>query len=203
MNNHRCAVALLTLMPLCLAHSQESEPPSAFISANAGGFVSTRDDLEGTYGSGPALATGGAFGLPLAPRGFLYAKATYFAKTGSPVQGGTATLKEWVFNLGALQNFVVSKQINFGVSGGLAYTSFSEELKYADGTPPATHAGRGLLGLFVGADIEFRIAEGPFSAFAETGYNYAWPLFSSLTRNNGGLNLSAGIRYYFKDSRRR
>jgi hypothetical protein len=206
--------------PLSQLLSQTQEATSAFISANAGGFISSREDFERTYNSRLGVAFGGGLGLPVSPDAFLYLKATYFSKTGTPLittivlqngtfiptespGSGTITFKQWIFNVGALQNFTISKGLNLGVNGGMTFSTFSEVAKDAAGSTTESSTGKGLLGLFAGVDLEERIGDGPLRVFAESQYNFAWPIISSLIGNYGGINLTAGIRYFFKDSRRR
>lgn len=80
---------------------------------------------------------------------------------------------------------------------------FSEEIRVNGSNTSSSVKGRGLLGIFVGVELEHRFAGGPFSIFGEAQYNLAWPIISSLIGNYGGANLTEGLRYYFKDSRRR
>jgi hypothetical protein len=194
----------LSVFAILPAPAQVAEPPSAFVSANAGGFVTTKAAFDRIYGSRLVFALGGALGLPLSPQSYLYGKVTYFSKTSNPATfaNGSATFTQWIINAGAQQNFTVSHEFDIGVNGGLTYSTFSEEIRFNGSNTSSSVKGRGLLGLFVGVDLEHRIAGGPLSVFGEGQYNFAWPIISSLIGNYGGVNLTAGLRYYFKDSRR-
>ncbi len=214
------SITCLILLPLLVAISQTAEPPSGFISANAGGFLSAKKDFDKAYNSPLGFAFGGAFGLPLSAQTFLYGKVTYFTKTGVPLiytlslqngtfvgttapGNGTATFRQWIIDFGALENLSLTKDLALGINGGLTYSMFSEEYRLSGSSSVSTSTGRGLLGIFAGVDMENRFADSPISVFAEAQYNYAWPFISFVIGDYGGLNLTTGIRYYFKDSRRR
>jgi hypothetical protein len=214
------SLTCLILLPIPVAVSQTAEPPSAFISANAGGFMSAKKDFDKAYHSPLGFAFGGAFGLPVSAQTFLYGKVTYFSKTGVPLiytlslqngilagtttpGSGTAIFRQWIMNFGGLENVNLTKELSLGINGGLTYSMFSEEYRPSGSSPGSTSTGRGLLGIFAGVDLEDRFADSPISVFAEAQYDYAWPFISFVIGDYGGLNLTAGIRYYFKDSRRR
>jgi hypothetical protein len=182
--------------------------------------MSAKQDFEKAYNSRLGFAFGGEFGLPLSAQTYLYGKVTYFSKTGVPliytfsqqngtfvgttVQGnGTATFKQWIINFGALENVSLTKELALGINGGLTYSMFSEEYRLSGSSSSSTSTGRGLLGIFAGVDMENRFVDSPISVFAEAQYDYAWPFISIVIGDYGGLNLTAGIRYYFQDSRRR
>jgi len=181
--------------------------------------MSANKDFDKTYNSRLGFAFGGAFGLPLSAQSFLYGKVTYFSKTGVPLTywvslqngtlvettvpgNGTVSFSQWIINFGALENVRLTKELALGINGGLTYSIFSEKAMSSGGFTTSTTTGKGLLGLFAGIDLENRFADSPISVFVEAQYNYAWPFISSLIGDYGGLNLTAGIRYYFKDSRR-
>ena len=214
------SLTCLILLPLVVALSQTAEPPSGFISANAGGFLSAKKDFDKAYNSPLGFAFGGAFGLPLSAQTYLYGKVTYFSKTGVPpiytlglqngtlvettaTGSGTATFRQWIINFGGLENINLTKELALGINGGLTYSLFSEEYRLSGSSSVLTSTGKGLLGIFAGVDLENRFADSPISVFAEAQYDYAWPFISFVIGDYGGLNLTAGIRYYFKDSRRR
>jgi hypothetical protein len=156
----------------------------------------------------------------LSAQTFLYGKVTYFSKTGVPLiytlslqngtfvgttapGNGTATFRQWIIDFGALENLSLTKDLALGINGGLTYSMFSEEYRLSGSSSVSTNTGKGLLGIFAGVDMENRFADSPISVFAEAQYNYAWPFISFVIGDYGGLNLTTGIRYYFKDSRRR
>ena len=214
-------ILLLLLVPVhdAAVAAQTDDQPSAFISANFGGFLTSNRDFSKVYDSNLGLAFGASLGLPLSAQSYLYGKVTYFSKTGVPVlytyhvqngtlvsttewRTGTARFKQWIVNFGSQYNVFLSENVLLGINGGFTYSSISDDQSNPDGSEGASAHGNGLLGLFVGAGLEKRFAGSPISAFAEGQYNYGWPVISATVGNYGGLNLTVGIRYYFRDRRK-
>jgi len=195
--------------------AQEAKLKSAFVSANLGGFITARDGFEKVYDSKFGLVPGVSLGLPLSSRMYLYGKATYFAKNGVPVvttisfdstgtvskiserKDGTAKFRQWIFNAGLYYNIFLSKEYTLGVNGGATITTFHEDQESSGGISSRSD-GVGFLGCFGGLSLERNFENSPFSVFAETQYNYSSTPFIG---NYGGVNLTLGVRYYFKDRR--
>ena len=209
--------AFLAIQFLSTNHveAQERKLESAFVSANLGGFITARDGFENVYDSKFGVVPGVSLGLPLSSRMYLYGKATYFAKNGIPVvttisfdstgavstvserKDGTAIFRQWIFNAGLYHNMFLSKEYTLGVNGGATITTFHEDQKSSGGISSASD-GVGFLGYFAGLSLERNFENSPFSVFAETQYNYSSTPFIG---NYGGVNLTLGVRYYFKDRR--
>jgi len=215
---------LLLVLLTGSTYAQDPNLESAFVSANIGGFITAHDGFEDTYNSKFGFAPGVSLGLPLSPHLYLYGKATYFAKTGVPLittysidtagnvtvisqrKDGTAKFREWIFNAGLLYDIILSQKYKLGISAGATITSLYEHDEYHGITSElssSTLTGVGLLGYFCGLSLERNFGDGPFSAFAEVQYNYSRPIISSFIGNYGGTNLTLGVRWYFKDRRRK
>ena len=198
--------------------AQPGEPQSPFISAHLGGFLTSHDNFDETYGSKFGFAYGGGFGLDLSSRMYLIGKATYFTKRGTidifryeyhndsgltitKIGEGAASYKQWIFNLGLLYNFFLSEDYTLGLDAGLTYTVIHEEYSNTEGKVTSNMDGHGLLGGFGGLVIERNFQGSPFSIFFETQVNISRNDVQSLIGNYGGENFSLGVRYYFKERR--
>jgi hypothetical protein len=211
-------VSAFILLSQSAVLSQTAELRSAFVSANVGVFVTANANFSKVYDSKAGFVFGGGIGLPLSTRAYLYGKVTYFSKSGVPViytytyqngnlvsitetKGGTATFKQWIFNGGIQYNIFLSEDFTLGITGGIAYSRFSEEQRSPASSLTSTIDGTGVFGFFGGIGIEKNFQGSPFSVFAEAQYNYSRRDLVGVVGDYGGLNLDLGIRYYFKDRR--
>ena len=200
------------------AMAQTSEPRSPFISAHLGGFVTSLDGFDKVYDTNIGFVFGAGVGLPVSTRMYFYGKATYFAKSGVPVittysyQNGTfvsvaetrdgiATFRQWIFNGGMQYNIFLSEDYTLGISGGITYSRIAEDQRNSTGTVSSSISSTGF-DFFGGLAAERNFAESPCSVFLETQFNYTRREIFILVGDYGGVNLSLGIRYYFKERRR-
>ena len=199
--------------------SQTTEPKSAFVSINTGGFITAHQDFTKVYSSSFGLTYGAGVGLPLSSRMHLYGKATYFSKTGVPVlysntydstgaiikstetKDGTATFKQWIVNGGLQYDFPLSEDFTVAINGGATYSSIKENRSSLNGTVNGGINGSGILGYFGGLSLEKSFPDSPFAVFAESQYNFSRNDILNFIGNYGGTNLTVGIRYYFKGRR--
>lgn len=198
------------------SHAQDINVKSAFVSVNVGGFLIANNGFEKVYDSKLGFAPGISLGLPLSTHMYLCGKATYFFKNGVPVvstysysfqdstwtkiserKEGTARFREWIFNAGLLYNFFLSKEYTLGINGGATLINLYENRESAN-SGSSTLTGGGLLGYFGGAVLERNFENSPFTAFAEVQYNFSRNAIKAFVGDYGGLNLTAGVRYYFK-----
>jgi hypothetical protein len=91
----------------------------------------------------------------------------------------------------------LSNKYTLEVNGGTTITTFHEDQE-SPGAISSTSEWAGLLGCFGGLSFKRNFENSPFSAFAETQYDYS---SSPFIGNYGGINFTLGIRYYFKDRR--
>lgn len=208
-----CSAFVATLL------AQESNVKSAFISANLGGFIIAHNDFEKVYDSKFGFAPGISLGFPLSSKLYLLGKATYFSKSGVPViatysydttagwvktterKEGTASFREWLINVGLHYNIFLTESYTLGIHGGAVFTFLSEE-QNTPASGSSTLEGSGMLGYFGGVSIERDFEDSPFTLFAETEYNLSRNDIKSFVGDYGGLNLTVGVRYYFKDRRK-
>jgi hypothetical protein len=206
-------LSLLMLLSTTTLISQTTDNPSAFISANLGGFITAYEGFSKVYDSNIGFAFGAGLGLPLTNRLYIYGKATYFAKKGVPVvstynfqngnlvsitetKDGSASYKQWIFNGGLQYNLALSNEFNLGINGGITYTRITEEKKSSNVSSSLNTSG--VLGFFGGVGIEKKFQESPFAVFAESQYNYSRKDIIAAVGNYGGLNMSLGLRYFFR-----
>ncbi|MBI5661881.1 MAG: hypothetical protein HZC46_07020 [Ignavibacterium album] len=191
---------------------------SVFLSVHSGIFLTSIEDFDKTYDSQLGLVYGLGIGLPLSTRSYLYGKATYFSKRGTPViqtynfengtpvlvsetREGSASYTQWIFNGGFLYNFFLSRDWTFGLNGGFTYSTISEEQKNNSGTVSLSVDGSGIFGFFIGGVLEKNFNQSPFSIFIEPQFNFSRSDVLRYVGNYGGLNLNVGARFYFKERR--
>ena len=210
-------LVLLSLAFMSSLYAQQTELKSAFISANLGAYVVAQSQFDKVYDSNIGFMPGITLGLPLSIRTYIYGKASYFFKNGTPInytydlqngnfvlvsesKEGTAKFREWLFNIGLLYNIFLSEEYTLGINGGLTLVSLYEEKK--NSSYSVTSKGGGLLGFFGGLIIERNFENSPFSAIGAISYNLSRGDIQSFAGNYGGLNVNLGVRYYFNDRKR-
>jgi len=205
---------LLNIFSTSITIPQSAKISSPFVSVNVGGFITTHEDFSKVYDSNLGFVFGGGAGLPLEKNWCLYGKVTYFSKTGVPViysynyqnwhivstnerKEGTATFKQWIINGGFQYNEFLSEDFTLGINGGITFAIISEQERNSSGSVLSSTDGTSAFGFFIGLALERNFQDSPISAFIEAQYNYA--IHDILSGNYGGVNLSLGLRYYFKD----
>ncbi len=190
--------------------AQTNQLGAAYVSAHLGAFVTSQSGFSDTYDSNLGFAFGAGVGLPLANQLYLCAKVSYFSKSGTPwwytygqggiisrERSGSAKFSQWIVNGGLQYDFFLSRVYSLGIGAGLTYTSFSEKLQESNGTGSVNETGKGFLGFYGGLSSERSFEGSPFAIFADAQYNYARQVITAAVGNYGGVNLSAGVRYYF------
>lgn len=212
-----CSVIFVVLIMSSAILPQEKTPRSVFVSVHGGLFNSALKNFKEVYNSNTGFVYGLSVGLPTSTRSYLYSKATYFSKSGTPIihdyiidgglyevssrKEGTAKFNEWIFNLGFYYKFFPHPDWTLGLNGGFAFCVFNEKQKNADGTISSSTSTIIATGFFVGTVLERNFNPGHFSIFFEPQYNSAEePVFNN-SANYGGFNFNLGVRYYFKERR--
>jgi hypothetical protein len=214
---------LIIILGDSLIYSQEINQKSDFISIHSGIFSSSIDQFTTTYNSQFAYDYGLEFALATSVRIYVFVKATYFSKNGSPVirvfdnssippiavtevKEGFARFTQLLLNEGFMYNFFLGSEWTLGFNGGITFSLVSEEARNARGDGLYSTDASGMLGFFVGAVFEREFNKSHFSIFFESQFNYIKGnvlrinyTSYSYTGNYGGLNLNAGIRFYFSD----
>ncbi|HKJ82053.1 MAG TPA: hypothetical protein VJ954_08520 [Ignavibacteriaceae bacterium] len=195
--------------------TQTIQTKSFIVSFNSGGFLISRDHFSDTYNSdfGPTVGLG--LGVTLSEKINLLVKATYFSKKGIPSistfsmdsaghstivtqkNGGSAVFRELLINAGLQYNIDIAEDIMLGTNGGLTFVYAKEVQNDKTGKNILTSNASGLWGFFIGASLEKRFGEGPFSLFMECQYNFNLIGFLGLIPGFGGTNISLGGRVYF------
>jgi len=207
---------IISLLLFSCTFSQQSNTRSVFIGLNTGLFNINRTDFDKTYNSSAGFCPSLTIGIPVSTRSYLYGKVSYFSKSAAPSafnhayvdnnlivttesKDGTADFSEWLFNAGFMYNFFLSEDFTLAVNGGLSFVSLNEETETSGFSTKIS--GGGFLGGFGGINLEKNFANSHFSAVAEIQYNAAREDISSFIGNYGGLNISVGTRYFFKERR--
>jgi hypothetical protein len=218
MIKNACTLLFVIFTFSSLVYSQGGEMKSAYLSVHSGVFISSLENFDKTYDSQAGLVYGLGLGLPLTGRSYIYGKATYFSKSGTPLiqtydfvngtsvlvserREGTAKFTQWIINGGFLYDFFLSKDWTLGLNGGIVYTKILDERNSEGGTVGMSLNASGILGFFAGAVVEKNFINLPFSVFLETQYIYSRSDISSFLGDYGGMNISVGARYYFKPRR--
>jgi hypothetical protein len=199
-------------------YAQSQNLRSIYLSAHTGAFLTANDNFDKTYDSKLGLVYGFGVGLPLSTRSYIYGKATLFSKSGTPVlqtysfvngttilvseiKEGSAKYNQWIINGGFLYKFFLNLDWTLGINGGITYSKVTEEQKNTNGIISSSINGSGIFGLFIGGVLEKNFDKSPFSIFIEPQFNFSIGDYLKNIRNYGGLNLSVGGRYYFKERR--
>ena len=182
------------------------------LSFNIGSYFPNDEYFKDDYKSHIGLAIGSTVGIPLSNNFSIYGKVTYFFISGTPLiqeitytsageikkrsyRDGTASFKEFIFNLGIQYHIFSYRKINFLINSGLVYGTDIEDRKSSDGKLTYHEEGIKLLGLFGGISAERQIGKSNLSILSELQYDY------SLLENigdYGGIVFSFGIKYYFR-----
>ena len=207
-----------------LIYSQETNGKSGFISLNTGTFISSIDQFSKTYDSRFGFIYGIEVAIANTEQTYFFIKVSYFAKNGTPVTNdfdyssgypifvkvnkeGSAKFTQLLMNEGFIYNLFLDSDWTLGLNGGITFCLVSKEEKNARGDTYYSTDASGMFGVFIGAALEKKFNDSHVSVFLEPQYNYVKSnvLIINSTTNNvyignyGGLNLSAGIRFYFKE----
>ncbi len=199
----------LLLSSSCIPQSNHHD--RAFVSARAGGHVSSLDGFENIYGSRFGFAPDIGVGVPLCHQLYIVGDATYFSKTGDYVwalptfvRPGPLDFSQWNFNVGAEYDFEISEEYSLNASAGATFTSASEVFHNtytgSESGPNAeteTWTVRAF-GYFGALTVERAFRSAPFSIFAQAGYSFMPLTIFEMTGNGGGTDASVGLRYYFR-----
>lgn len=211
-------IFVLVIISSLSIYAQGENLKSVFLSVHSGIYLTSIEDFDKTYNSQLGLVYGLGIGLSLSTRSYLYGKATYFSKSGTPViqtynfengtpvlvsetREGSASYTQWIFNGGFLYNFFLSRDWTLGLNGGITYSRISEEQKNNSGTVSLSVDGSGIFGFFIGGVLEKNFNQSPFSIFIEPQFNFSRSDVLRYVGNYGGLNLNVGARYYFNERR--
>ena len=217
-------IFLILIFSNTLIYSQEINGKSGFLSLNSGTFVSSINQFPKTYDSRFGFIDGLEVALANTERIYFFLKVSYFTKSGTPVTNdfdysngssifvkvvkeGSAKFTQLLINEGFIYNFFLGSDLTLGLNGGITFSFVSEEFKNVWGDTYYSTDASGMFGAFIGVSLEKKFNNSHFSIFLEPQYNYLKSnlLIINYTTNNtyvgnyGGLNLSAGIRCYFKE----
>jgi hypothetical protein len=192
--------------------AQTSQQGLVYVSAHAGGFVSSLEGFENIYDSRLGFAFGGGFGLPLLNHLYLHCDATYFSRTGSNIltalptwtRPGPVNYRQWLVDGGLQYDFILSDRYSLNLLGGITFTSVSEDIHTYDllsspvGVDEIMPERGKVFGYFAGLSVERSFESSPFAIFADAQYNFTRMTMFYWTGNYGGVNVHAGVRYYFE-----
>lgn len=203
-------ILLFFLLPTMLFSKQKTHK-EIYLSAHCGLFQTSQSNFENDYGTRNLFSYGFGGGLQLFSKVHIYGEVTFFTKSGTSSYSiynsstgardnkkGTSEFSQMIINGGLQYKFFLSNKWLLGLNGGITYTKIEENKRKEDGSELGILEGSGILGFFLGSVIERYIEVYPLSIFFEVDYNFPREDITNVIGDYGGLNLSVGIRYYFR-----
>ncbi len=197
---------LLFVFPF-IAEAQNHIPErSIFLSGGAGVIQSSSSEkLTSKYLPNILFQIG--FGIPLDYHLSIYNRISFTSKSDfqayarvEPINQlveTTSSFSQLIYNAGLRYSIYITQDWNMGFSAGLTYSLVNNK-STLKGELYQNLDNQNLYGYFGGIDLEHRFQDSYFSAFGEALYNYIRNDNIHFRDKFSGMNLSAGIRFYFK-----
>ena len=208
---------IVLIAMLCMSYAVASaETPATFVAGSVGGFLTGASNFDKLSDSRFVLSFAGECGIPISQQVSLYARFTYFSKSGISVVStryynyygqplatpesfvGNIHVWQLVSNYGVLHSLLLMPGLGVEINGGFTYSIFRaspEDISPASSVPTSPVRTHNAVGAFAGMVLVHQLASGPLSAFLAAQYNYLWPVESSSASNYACVNASAGIRF--------
>ena len=161
-------------------------------------------------------ALGAGFGFPIYKAISFYSKLTYASKPNftaydyltyvdndisivNQLTAANVAFSQLIFNAGLQYGIQISRELRFGMSGGLTYSLVNQKVSLQTGKMIENLDNEGLYGYFAGASLEKTFEDSHVSVFGEAQYNFIRKDIVYYRSNFGGVNFTVGGKYYFKN----
>ena len=197
---------LLFIFPVIAEAQSSNHLKSVFLSGGIGVVqTSSSDELTSKYLPNVLFQIG--FGIPISYHLFLYNRISFTSKSDfkaytylEPVNRlveSTSSFSQLIYNAGLRYRIFITQDWSLGFSAGITYSLVSNKTNLK-GENYQNLDNQNLYGYFGGIDLEHRFSDSRFSVFGEALYNYIRNDNIYFRDKFSGMNLSAGVRFYFQ-----
>ncbi|MGB8321081.1 MAG: hypothetical protein WCE54_23335 [Ignavibacteriaceae bacterium] len=180
---------------------------STFLSGGIGVIQSSSSSEELTSKYLPNVLFQVGFGIPINSHLFIYNRISFASKSDfqayvrleqiNQLVEATSSFSQLIYNAGLRYSIYIIQDWSFGFSAGFTYSVVNNK-STLKGELFQSLDNQNLYGYFGGIDLEHRFQDSHFSAFGEALYNYIRNDNIYFRDKFSGMNLSAGVRFYFQ-----
>ena len=179
---------------------------STFLSGGVGVIrTSSVEEINSKYLPNVLFQVG--LGIPINSHLFIYNRISFTSKSDfqayariEPINQlveTTSSFSQLIYNAGLRYSIYITQDWSVGFSAGVTYSLVNNK-SALKGESYQNLDNQNLYGYFGGIDLEHRFLDSHFSAFGEALYNYIRNDNIYFRDKFSGMNLSAGIRFYFQ-----
>ena len=197
---------LLFIFPF-FAEAQSSLPHKSVFLSGGIGVIQSSSPEELTTKYFPDVLFQIGFGIPINHHLFLYNRISFTSKSDfkayavvEPVNQlveTTSSFSQLIYNAGLRYSIFMTQDWSLGFSAGITYSVVNNK-STLKGESYQNLDNQNLYGYFGGIDLEHRFTDSKVSVFGEALYNYIRNDNIYFRDKFSGMNLTAGVRFYFQ-----
>ena len=197
---------LFFVYPLITKAQSYIPEKSVFLSGGMGIFQTSSSEQINTKYS-PNILFQAGIGIPLSKHLYFYNKISYRTKSDFTAYGKIGVMNKLVQTNASFSQLIFNSGLRYGIflnydwilafSAGFTYSLVNSTVMLNNATYQKLD-NQGLYGYFGGVDLEHKFSDSNFSVFGEAQYNYINNDYIYYRDKFSGMNLTAGIRFYFK-----
>ena len=190
-----------------ITEAQNTIPDKSIFFSGGVGVIRTASSEEINSKYLPNVLFQVGLGIPINSHLFIYNRISFTSRSDfqayarlEPINQlveTTSSFSQLIYNAGLRYSIYITQDWSIGFSAGFTYSLVNN--KYTlKGESYQNLDNQNLYGYFGGIDLENRFQDSHFSAFGEALYNYIRNDNIYFRDKFSGMNLSAGIRFYFQ-----